>query len=652
MPTPQKYLDFDLEILPQGAQYRAHVLASPGGQGMTEFALPFDDLTIENLLLKMGYVRRLTRGPDAKKIDAAKKFGGALYSAVFAGDVGRCWHTSLLDAEQQSIGLRLRLRLNQSPELADLPWEFLYDASLNQFLNHSIETPLVRFLDLPSPPRPLALEPPLNILVMVSLPKDAEELDADQEWKNLNSALEPLMLRGLVTLERSDDATMLALQRKLRQGEYHVLHFIGHGAYDSGLNASVLYMEDATGRARLVSGDHIGTLLHDHRSLRLVMLNACEGARNGRTDPFSGVAQSLIRQGIPAAVAMQFPITDGAALLLSREFYSALADSYPIDAALSEARKALYLDGNETEWATPVLYLRAPDGIIFDIRGSPIPSAPETKPQPAAKTQPPAPTESLTYDELMRRATTAQNRAEQIWSDTPTDEEAWREKFQEAYTLLQSAENLRHDDISALLQMAQVQARVENNNEARRLVRRVEDLIGEPMNDDHVRKLGEAFFLHATLSDPPNENLLKRARPHFERLNDSRMLDKIESLLHRAAHPNASSLKDFYDETDSHASLEFNPIGKWNIQVHDMVGSRMLIEFSSNGTFQMLQQVGTYQVPVNGSWTFNPLTKQLALNGVVNTFQPFILAITISGKLPNGFAAVGNDGIGYVLTRG
>jgi hypothetical protein len=96
---------------------------------------------------------------------------------------------------------------------------------------------------------------------------------------------------------------------------------------------------------------------------------------------------------------------------------------------------------------------------------------------------------------------------------------------------------------------------------------------------------------------------------------------------------------------------EFNPVGRWNIQVQDMVGSRLYAEFAPNGMFQMMQQVGLYQVPVGGSWSYNPLTRQLGLQGVVNTFQPFVLMMTLSGVLPNGYAAVGNDGIGYVLSR-
>jgi CHAT domain-containing protein len=125
--------------------------------------------------------------------------------------------------------------------------------------------------------------------------------------------------------------------------------------------------EDEHGRGRAVSGQDLGILLHDHDTLRLVVLNACEGARTGQDDPFSGSAQGLIQQGIPAVVAMQFEISDSAAITLASEMYGAICDGYSLEAAVASARKTIFTDGNQTEWATPVLYLRTSNGILFNI---------------------------------------------------------------------------------------------------------------------------------------------------------------------------------------------------------------------------------------------------------------------------------------------
>jgi len=361
------YLDFDLLIERAGHKYQARVLNSPAGQASVAFRLPFSALELENFLLRVGRTRRGVRRLESPEMEAAKTFGGRLFDAVFAAEVRACLRRSLDEASRQGAGLRLRLRLAAVPELADLPWEYLYNPALNRFLTLSAETPLVRYLDLPERIQPLAVQPPLRALVMISSPSDYPQLDVEQEWTKLQEALGDLERRGLIVLERLDEATLAALQRRLRQTEYHVFHFIGHGGFDQQAQDGVLVMENEAGRGRQVSGNYLGTLLHDERTLRLAVLNACEGARAARTDPFAGTAQSLVQQGIPAVIAMQFEITDEAAITLAHEFYRALADGYPVDAALAEARKAIFAQGNDVEWGTPVLYLRSPDGRIFDV---------------------------------------------------------------------------------------------------------------------------------------------------------------------------------------------------------------------------------------------------------------------------------------------
>ena len=368
--TERTYLDFDVLIEPASAtSYRARVLNSPVGETRpVPVTIPFSDLELENFLLRIGRPRRnLVRGEDAPEAVAVRQFGGRLFDAVFHDQVGSALTASRDQAESRDAGLRVRLRLTDSPELADLPWEYLYDREARRFLALSEWTPLVRYLDLPGRVRLVAVHPPLRVLVQVATPTDFPPLDVEAEWARLQEALGDLQHAGRVRLERAPNGTMAELQRQLRRGEYHVFHYIGHGRYDPELGDGVLAMEGPTGRAQPISGSDLGALLHDHRTLRLALLNSCEGARGGRTDPYSGTAQSLVYQGIPTVVAMQFEITDRAAVIFTRGFYEAVADGYPLDAAMAEARKAIRLQPNEVEWGTPVLYLRAPDGRIFDV---------------------------------------------------------------------------------------------------------------------------------------------------------------------------------------------------------------------------------------------------------------------------------------------
>jgi uncharacterized membrane protein HdeD (DUF308 family) len=68
-------------------------------------------------------------------------------------------------------------------------------------------------------------------------------------------------------------------------------------------------------------------------------------------------------------VAMQYQITDHAAIEFSRAFYESLADGLPVDTAVTEARVSVSMD-SMLEWGTPVLYMRSPDGRLFDISTS------------------------------------------------------------------------------------------------------------------------------------------------------------------------------------------------------------------------------------------------------------------------------------------
>src|SRR5439155_10455854 len=117
--------------------------------------------------------------------------------------------------------------------------------------------------------------------------------------------------------------------------------------------------------------------------LRLVILNACEGARGGTNDIFSGTAAILVRRGIPAVIAMQYEITDRAAVEFCRSFYEAVADELPVDAAVAEARKAVDASRSNTfEWGTPVLYMRATDGVLFRMDRSVAPAPPRVVEHP------------------------------------------------------------------------------------------------------------------------------------------------------------------------------------------------------------------------------------------------------------------------------
>ncbi len=356
------YFDFDLWIGKSGDGYRAKGWDPHGREARMSFALPWSQLEIESFRAGAGAPGGM-RPPENGTL---RDFGAPLFEAVFQGDVLSCFRASLEEARSRDAGLRIRLRLAEVPELATLPWEYLFDKSLDRFFALSTATPVVRYLELPERIRPLEVEGPLRVLVMLSAPDDFEALDGDKEWDRLREAVADFAAHGMIRLDRLEKPSLPGLQRALRRDTFHVFHFIGHGGFRDRTEEGVLIFEDGRGGGQPVAAEHLGVLLHDHPSLRFALLNACEGARGSHTDAFAGVAQTLVRQGIPAVLGMQTEISDRDALTLAHELYRALADGYAVDAAITEARKAISGTGS-VEWGTPALYLRAPDGKLFDI---------------------------------------------------------------------------------------------------------------------------------------------------------------------------------------------------------------------------------------------------------------------------------------------
>jgi hypothetical protein len=211
----------------------------------------------------------------------------------------------------------------------------------------------------------MTVDGPLRVLAVISSPIDLEELDVEAEWSRLHESLASRIDAGLVVLDRLPAATLADLGDWLRTHQTHVIHFVGHGDFDARLREGVVYFQDNHGKSSPVTSSVLGPFVRDHEPLRMVVLNACRSARSDAVDPFAGMAQGLVQQDATAVVAMQFPISDRAAVTFTGEFYGSLVEGLPVDQAVSSARKALLAEYRD-EWSTPVLFMRSPDGNIFE----------------------------------------------------------------------------------------------------------------------------------------------------------------------------------------------------------------------------------------------------------------------------------------------
>ncbi len=307
-----------------------------------------------------------TTTPTSQRDEHAEVLGAKLANALFEGEVGSAYDAARRASVAERRGLRLTLTLGGAPDLLNLPWEFLYRRP--RFLASQRHTPLVRRLRAVADDAPPEITEKVRILGVVASPRNLTELDTAQERTRVEEAIRPMIERGRVELDWLEPATPRRLREVLRDDRYHVLHYVGHSAF-TDQNEGALYLEDDAGGAAVVDNTMLANLLSDQTGLRLVVLNSCEGARTTVRDPYAGIATTLIQLGVPAVVAMQFEISDRAAILFAEELYTNLIGRQdPIDAAVAEARKAIYVEVDRVEWATPVLFVRDPDVELFRFR--------------------------------------------------------------------------------------------------------------------------------------------------------------------------------------------------------------------------------------------------------------------------------------------
>jgi hypothetical protein len=352
-----EYQNLDLRIEGKpGETYRVRVLA----EGMDE---------VEG---------SLALSPECQKIvDALQQVETLEMGSSLPMDLGlmlhQClFHDSVRDTMLLSLGgvfrddekgMRIRLMLSP-PELAALPWEVLCDPRTKSYLSTSGKTPLIRYITSGEPIKSLRVDSPVRVLVLIP---DGSGLDVDKEEGIITAALKALDTVDINVIK--GNVTRSQIKQLLNDQQYHIIHFIGHGTFKADQGYLVIDPDERDGG--LISADDFADFFTDYPSLKLVVLNCCQGGQVSSKDKYAGMAAKLVASGMPAVVAMQYPISDDAALVFAREFYLKLCKGWSrgqVDMAISHARQRIYKEVKEPmAFATPVLFLRSDNSIIFDL---------------------------------------------------------------------------------------------------------------------------------------------------------------------------------------------------------------------------------------------------------------------------------------------
>lgn len=338
---------------------------------------PIDDL-LDGVFDFVDAVRFAEREPEPE-------LGGHLAQLVF----GEPTVLELFQATRGAAadrGKEILLRILASPHLAVLPWELLpdpahrYVLSERRFLTLAPDAHVVRLArGRTYPVRSQPLEPPLNLLVVLSSPigrdpgDDSLTFDIYEEKRSLIAELQPLEDAGLLKVDVEDHPTLENLRRRIgseRRG-YHLFHYLGHAQPDG------LILEDAEGRRDDSGGARFTEILRLCPDLRLAVFAGCETAR-AAGDPVSvdaagaigwkdllSLADRSVQESSPVVVGMQAVLPFRTERLFTRFFYQGLASGYSVAGAVRLARGATRGDrhvGNDLlDWSVPVLFISGAD---------------------------------------------------------------------------------------------------------------------------------------------------------------------------------------------------------------------------------------------------------------------------------------------------
>jgi hypothetical protein len=359
------YQDFEVEITQRDdGVLQADLSIAPGRRRLTRPILitpPRDD--------------RITwaeAGQGRKSEAELAELGRHLFDAIFKGELRDNWNACQGDLHgSPEIGLRLRFS-TQFSAFTRIPLELLCSRvePTCDFLALNPRTPIIRSPRSGKPPHTRKITLPLRMLVVIANYRLAG-IDVKRECTSLESSLAGLLHSGKLIikylgLKDCPSADFKTLQHILAKAEspYDIIHFIGHGALsetdDKETEGVLLFVDPQNGDAQEVHASDLASTIAEN-NVCLALLQACEGARDGTANVFQGTAQRLIASGLPAAIAMQWPVDKDVATWFCAELYNFwLAEGgLLLEHAVTEARRAVrqQFRNRPSAWATPVLLL-------------------------------------------------------------------------------------------------------------------------------------------------------------------------------------------------------------------------------------------------------------------------------------------------------
>lgn len=319
-------------------RYRLVTHSPAEGQSVAAFVSPFGTSRIDTWQF----------GLDPAEMEM---IGTLLYRRLFPPTIQRALNAAQRYAHRQGLALRLKLILDET--LQQLPWEYLFDPKLNQFLTLGQRLAIVRHVESnPSPIHDFIEDATLVLFAPgANIPPVFSSFESDSAFASGNvadDAQSRLQMQKLSLIELERAAKL--------QGNRQILHIEAEAEREpSGAECALVVTQN--GRApHHISFGALANWLGENPTIRLIVLDASVGS--GETArAMLGMASALItRRLVPSVVALQFPIRATLRAGCWRAFYGALARGSGLDLALTEGRQAIFALGGEWEWGAPVLF--------------------------------------------------------------------------------------------------------------------------------------------------------------------------------------------------------------------------------------------------------------------------------------------------------
>ena len=225
-------------------------------------------------------------------------------------------------------------------EMLNLPWNMATDPVSGRQLGNIQQLLISKGLPdyfKADKNRQSQLAPPLKILIMISSPEDADykgRLSFEEEEMLILQAFQPLLQKGMVQIDYTDDGSLDALRRKTKTNKYHILHYSGHSDFKDGKGQLILEQALSLKTEKAQADDFADALNYNPEyKIPMVVLSSCQTAKGSNEAEICGVTNHLLKVGIPSIISMGMSIKDKYAAYFSASFYEQLADRQNIPRA-------------------------------------------------------------------------------------------------------------------------------------------------------------------------------------------------------------------------------------------------------------------------------------------------------------------------------